>query len=248
MRSAYGAAVTIALAAVFACSALAAQSAPPPTLTGEQLVASFPATAPAVQAQCNPDGSSTLTLTTGGVATGPYPGTWTGTILVLIGPQHGAPSATGFLTGPVVSWQESFRVDSPNGVVTGTKTLSANAGNLGVCREFHGEQPPDSPLFGVNLNGYFYEANAAALSYEATIDPPGKGSYHDEGTATGSLSNSHVTCCPNEAGQDLDVKFSSGSFQEQFQSTLSTTVKSKPGRGCGDKNHAHERRDECKDE
>ena len=245
MRRTYLVAVATAIAAGFSSAALAAEQAPPPTLTGEQLVASFVSVAPAVQAQCNPDGGSSLTLTTGGAAAGPYPGTWTGTIQVLIGPQHGSPSTTGFLTGALVSWHESFRVDSPNGVVTGTKTLSANAGNLGVCREFHGEQPPDSPFFGVNLDGYFYEADAAALTYDTTIQPPGHGSYHDEGTATASLSNSNVTCCPNEAGQDLVVKLSSGSFQEQFQSTLSATVQLKPGRGCGDTNHTHERHDEC---
>lgn len=241
MRRTSSAAIVLAVAAIFVPAALGAPPAAPPTLTGEQLVATIAPTA--VQATCNPAGTSTVTLATGGVALGPYPGTWSGFVTVKIGPQVGAAALAGLLGGPLVEWREGFRIVSATGTVVGTKTLLVDARNIGQCREFTGQNPPE--LFGMNLNGYLYSASAQTLAYRATIAPPRGPAYRDEGLASASLSSSHLTCCPNEAGLDLRTLSDTHAFQEQYQSSLATTQASRPGRGCGDDNHGHERRGEC---
>jgi hypothetical protein len=242
MRRMSSVAVALVVAAIAVPAALGAPpapSAPPPTLTGEQLVATLSPTA--VQATCDPAGTSTLTLSTGGAATGPYPGTWTGVITVRIGPQVGPAALLGLHTGPLAEWREAFRIDSAVGTVTGTKTLLVDPGNVGQCRQFHGDQPPE--LFGVNLNGYVYTATAHALAYQATISVPRGRTFRDAGRASATLSGSHVTCCPNEAGLDLETRSDTHSFAEQFQSTLPATQETrgsrdlrdeKEGRGCRD--------------
>jgi hypothetical protein len=233
MRRTSSAAIVLAVAALVVPAALGAPPAPPPTLSGEQLVATLTPTT--VHARCDPAGGSTLTVATGGVALGPYPGTWSGVITVKIGPQVGAVALVGLLGGTLAEWREDFRVQSAVGTVTGTKTLLADVGNVGQCREFHGEQPPE--LYGVNLNGYLYAASAQALAYRVAIAAPRGRTYRDVGLASARLSSSHVTCCPNQAGVDLETRSDTHSFQEQFQSTLTTTQELKRERGCGDDQH-----------
>jgi len=88
-----------------------AQAALPPSLAGEV----FPngqTVAPATEC---PE-PATLTYTATGTATGPYPGPYT---------------ETGTVTGSddarqVLTWTASFTIDSPQGQVTGEKTLSAS--------------------------------------------------------------------------------------------------------------------------
>jgi hypothetical protein len=243
MKGMYLAAVAIVTAALAAPAALASPPAAAPTLTGEQLTAVFPPSPPSVRATCDPTGTSTLSATLSGVATGPYPGTWTAVVSARIGPQTGAPGPSGFRSGPLLELREVFRIVSPAGTVIGTKTLRPAAANVGVCRQLVNEQPPDTPLPFVNLNGYVYELNAPALAYTAAISM-GRRAYRDEGTSGATLTNSRVTCCPNEAGVDLETRLQSGSFGEQFVSAPQT----RPGDGCGDRNHEHEGRDDCQDQ
>lgn len=250
------------------------------TLTGEQLASFFqPCSAnssgadpscftsphpPLVQATCNPDGSSTLHLATTGYALGPYPGTFSVSITVQLGPQNGAPlpetpigfpafpgiqeGTIGFPSGNLATVSETFHIDSPStgSTVDGFKTLLADPGNVGVCRTFANELPaPANPFFPIPITGYFLIAHMDALAYGATIQTP-TGSYGDEGTARAYVDNTFATCCPNPlTGTDTNVNSSDGLFVQLFTSGLPVALALKPGEGCGDKNHIHVRLNDC---
>lgn len=118
---------------------------------------------------------------------------------------------------PLVSIEATFTIDSPTGQVEGTKSL--RPGSLlafGVCL--------DSPTA-------IRYASAATLDYTATITTA-TGKFRDEGT-------SNIGSVGSISGGELG-------FSEGFLSELLAPILLKPGKGCGDENHAHERRDECK--
>src|SRR5215210_521966 len=91
----------------------------PPTLEGETFTSnqvvvpgghSGGGTIISERSTCDPTGTSTVSFTTDGVAAGPYPGTFTETVTVAIGPQTGPPvsypdlaSSATFATGQVVT-------------------------------------------------------------------------------------------------------------------------------------------------
>lgn len=213
--------ILVVAAAAIAASAAAGQSSPPvppPTLTGEAF-AGFPTI---TSASCNPAGNSTFSYHVANGAFGPYSGTFVETGVVTVGPQAGA-----FPSGdPLVSVTASFTIDSPVGHVEGTKTLVPSPTALGICL--------DTPAGGIRF------ATATGFVYSATITTA-TGVFHDEGTSNlGSVGST--------------VPGSSG-FSEGFISSLLAPILVleppgnsglvKPGRGCGDKNHAHVRRGEC---
>lgn len=105
------------------------------SLTGEMLVqpgAGLPNGVPVSTYDCNPTGTSTVTFTATGVATGPYPGTFTETGTVVFGPQ--APFGT------VTSFEATFTITSVNGTVTGTKTLQPDASTaVAFCNQVGGQ-------------------------------------------------------------------------------------------------------------
>lgn len=119
---------------LFAASASA--QVPPPTLTGEQFIAE-----PEITASCNPDGTSTVTFTASGVATGPYPGTFTEVGTATIGPQTLSPGG-GQSIGTLLTFDAVFTIQSPAGEVTGTKTIAFPVTNpatevaIGQCNSF----------------------------------------------------------------------------------------------------------------
>lgn len=105
------------------------------SLTGETLVQpgpDLPNGVPVSRYDCNPTGTSTVTFTASGIASGPYPGTFTETGTVIFGPQ--APF------GRVTSFQANFTITSVNGTVTGTKTLQTNASTaVAFCNQVGGQ-------------------------------------------------------------------------------------------------------------
>jgi hypothetical protein len=243
MRLTHAVGIAFVLATYVVPTALAGPPSAPATLTGEQLTGTTPQ---ALRASCDITGSSTVAFTVGGVATGPYPGTFSAAVVIRIGPQTGAAAALGLGGGSIASYREDFQIQSPNGTVVGAKTLLADVGNLGQCREFNGEQPADYPIPSVNLNGYLYGA-VAQLSYEAVFQQGRGRPAFDRGTSRATFSASRVTCCPNESGRDLVTLSATGAFVEEFSSGPATEPDTRPGRGCGDDNHRHERREECDD-
>jgi hypothetical protein len=151
----------------------AAQAAVPASLTGETLIQPGPGLPNGVTPttyDCQPAGTSTVSFTASGAATGPYPGTFTETGTVTFGPQP----INGF--GAVTSFTATFSITSALGTVTGTKSLAPTQSTaVGFCNEIGGQVVLDA-------------------SYVATISTPG-GSIIDEGQANGTQFN----ICPNTA-------------------------------------------------
>jgi hypothetical protein len=85
---------------------------------------------------CDPNGVSTVGYAASGVATGPYPGTFTVHGTVTIEPQNLPGPRPGTVAGPLGSLTETFTVDSAAGTVTGTKSLpvgGATDSDQGTC-------------------------------------------------------------------------------------------------------------------
>ncbi len=163
MRKATAALAAFAAALVAATAALGATGTNP-TLAGE----TFAGPGPTITSfNCDLNGTSTFSYTVTGVATGPYPGTFTESVHVKIGPQteptYHVPYP-GLRFGPVMQFDATFTIDSAVGQVTGTKTFLRNAPlNLtgGVCDTEH--VPP--PQNGTSL---FFQADTYT-TYRATI-------------------------------------------------------------------------------
>ncbi|UDY34304.1 hypothetical protein [Dermatobacter hominis] len=125
----------IALGAAFAAIALAAcapDPGPPPTtsLAGENLTSWDMATI--VSGTCNPAGESTFTLEVSGDAAGPYPGTFTETMSVILGPQT-EEFLPGQFRGHVTSFESTATITGANGPVSVASTLDASSFTAGVC-------------------------------------------------------------------------------------------------------------------
>jgi hypothetical protein len=141
-------------------------------LTGESLLASEignPGTS-TVTGTCNPLGTSTFNFTVTGTATGPYPGTFTETGTVTIGPLVNA-----------TSFNSTFTINSPAGNVTGTKDLTGfEATSLGLCGT---AAFPTGGADSLHFEG--------TVSYTATITTP-TGTGTDSGESFVNLQDAQV--------------------------------------------------------
>lgn len=177
--------LALLIAAALTAPTASGDESPPagPTLQGENLVAPF--TGLTVTSNCDEDGNSTVTYNANGVATGPFPGTFTAQGTITIGPQT-IPArpptldSEGTFMGPVLTLNETFTITSAGTTITGTKTRTAPLTELGerergTCQEltFFG---------GVTGTGRIVEVEAAT-TYQATISSP-LGSSTDAGRAT----------------------------------------------------------------
>lgn len=171
-------AVGCAFLAALALSGVATAAPAVPSLEGETLTPIGNAFNRA--ATCDASGVSTIAFHWEGLAFGPYPGTFTEDAVVTIGPQTGFGAGRfGFALGEVTQFDADFRIDSPQGTVTGSKHLIAPVPanpfplvddqqypqNSGLCTTFLG-------LDILGLTGAFGDATdfRATLHYEATID------------------------------------------------------------------------------
>jgi hypothetical protein len=140
------------LSGVIGVSTAAATSYP--TLDGEIMTG-----IPQVTSNCNPFGTSTISYSVSGFATGTYPGTFTETGIATIGAQAIPGQAV-----PITSFSATFVIDSGFFRVTGIKTLSnatVYATNLGACQD--------------SLKSFGAEA-----TYDARVSTP-TGTYADNG-------------------------------------------------------------------
>jgi hypothetical protein len=141
----------------------------PPTLSGEEFVDP----APTITATCNASGTSTISFSSSGLASGPYTGTFTEVGTATIGPQSFDTNGTPL--GSVLTFDAVFTIDSPTGDVIGTKTLGpiTNPGTQfanGQCADSQGGDPVEliSAIIG------------SAVRYEAEISAP-EGEFADRG-------------------------------------------------------------------
>ncbi len=192
-------AVVSAAAAVGAAPALAQTGR---SLAGENMTAiGDPFVGGFQQAQCNPDGTTTLQFNVSGFAIGPYSGTFIESGTVTIGAQTTAGIAPfGFNVGPVLGFQATFRIDAFDGsVVTGTKAFDALLGDLvdnhGTCSDFVGRDIP-FPLPGVlDAFGRYVEFKNFSR-YDATVQDAVAGeTFRERGIAV-SHGERYEACPP----------------------------------------------------
>ncbi len=162
-------------------------------LTGETLLASEtgePGTS-TVTGTCNPLGTSMFTFTVTGTALGPYPGTFTETGTIVLGP-FGVPGNPLAAT----SLEASFTIDSPEGTVEGTKSLEGfEESSLGLCGEAAFEED-DSLRF------------EGTVGYTATITTP-SGTGTDSGTSFVSFGDTQIRDVPGFNGFNFLETFTS---------------------------------------
>lgn len=150
MRASFTYAVVL-LVALVASAPAGAQTEP--TLDGEMLSSDA---APFIEIECDASGTGTATYTMTGVATGPFPGTFTETGTFSVEDEQ------------VTSFDAQFTIVSGTIVIQGTKALSA--GIAGEC-----EEAPEEGVAAV-------ASMTANATYEATIPSP-LGPVSDTGTA-----------------------------------------------------------------
>ena len=204
-----------------------AQNLLPPTLTGENLHAQHGELVGGnigtvtFSAGCGPN--STIDYTITGVATGPYPGPFVESGKIVLGSGIGELGEEPF---PIVELSARFTIESITAVVTGSKTTVPGGAATFVICQFCGLGT--CPAF-INSAGF---ESAAELDYAATIH--GDGTHSDRGTSLMEI-----------------VSFSGGqTFDENFISALAQISPGRspglqPGRGCGDRNHVHDRSVDC---
>ena len=204
-------AMTVAGLALFASAARA--QVPPPTLTGEELTA-----APDVTTNCNPNGTSTVTFTASGAATGPYPGTFTEVGAATIGPQTLSPGG-GQSIGTLLTFDAVFTIHSAAGDVTGTKTLAfpvtdpATQVAIGQCNTFENVELEDV-------------IDRFTVRYEAQISTP-VGDFADRGLIP-LVAVQRIRVLENP------VRITFDSFIEDFASDLAATEPlTSPGQATG---------------
>lgn len=125
-----------------------------PSLTGEFLSSTTAATITSFD--CDNTGG-TLTFSVSGIAAGPYPGTFTETGTVTLGPRDiPIPGAPGQFRAPILHFEAEFTITSALGTVTGTKRMTA---------------PSDANFGGCNASpgGSSAQIIASVLRYEATL-------------------------------------------------------------------------------
>jgi len=221
----FGARAFIAVLFTLASVSSPATAAPPPappTLgagTNFALYETFNGEIEHLDGLCQP-GGTTFEFGASGIATGPYPGTFSETGTVTIGPASG-----GFLTASVVAFESSFRIDatfegSP-AEVTGTKRLAFVG--TGDCTDVVADGASRSDRIAVAL-----------ARYEARIKTT-HGVYFDSGTADVRLFEYYDPAYPSQR---------ESGFSELFISAIGPEA-AKPGKGCGDENLEHIRSSEC---
>lgn len=226
---------TFACAAAAALIGAAALVAPPsqaagpmpPALTGESL---FDGSTPELSnVDCDPTGQ-TIEFDTSGPAGGPYPGTFTEHITVVLGPQDNPPLGTrpGDSTSWVESFEATFTIHSGDTTIHGTKTLIDTGGvhypgsNFGICFSDAAFPSPGNP-------GFLYTrflTFEVGLGYEATIETP-SGTFTDTGRATSQYTD-QVERIDDDLDGDYDRTFSSSGGSELFYLSDGVTANDNP--------------------
>jgi hypothetical protein len=161
----------LVILAVLVVAPTATAATPPPPLAGENLYSNE--TTGGTE-NCNADDTGTFTYHSTGDASGPYPGTYTESGTVTIGP---GPAPNGSLSDPhpVTAFSATFTITSGSTIISGTKTYDP-AGHVvdGAAGRCSADAEP---------NGIFPTSYASFnLKYTARINQEGSPSYLDGGT------------------------------------------------------------------
>lgn len=157
---------------------------------------------------CNPASTSTLVFSASGIAFGPYPGPFTVSGTVTIGPQTFPGPRPGTTAGPVVHFRETFTIDSLLGTVTGVKKLTRpNSSSEATCQQVTDFDA--GPVIGGDgtVVDVFVQPR-----YVAKIREPG-GNFHDRGDAQISFTEVELDGCA------VVCPFRQAAFDQAFMST-----------------------------
>jgi hypothetical protein len=162
-----------------------------------------------VEGTCNPNGNSTITFTASGVATGPYPGTFTANGIATIGPQMVNTAPGGLIAnGTVLLFHEDFTINSPVGQVNGSKDLELSTLDIGDCITVSGSSDPtgignflcgqtQGPALSVTQ-----KTADVAFTYQATIQTT-TGTFSDSGRGGAAVQDTQVLCTGSSAGESV---------------------------------------------
>jgi hypothetical protein len=203
----------ISLLAVAAFTARAEAQVLPPTLSGEFF---SDQDVQMINATCNPSGTSTISYYTSGVATGPYPGTYTESGTATIGPGVGNGFVNGFELGTITTIDAFFTIDSPTGQVTGTKHLSVSGTGQSACYDVQNRPLPGGPLFTGVFRRLCSCGATFLVQYDATIKTP-DGTFGDSGGSDLSLEQFEGTVSSGSIAQTR-------AFNEAFRSEQTEVV------------------------
>jgi hypothetical protein len=131
---------------------------------------------------CNPEGTSSATLSVAGIAGGPHPGPFEATITFRAGP-------FGFEDAPLVELNETFEIASGDTVITGTKQLIPFDPN-DIYYPFDCSVTPSGECEHVTVSA---RAPNEALGYQATIAGP-DGTRLERGFAELSIDTQVLRC------------------------------------------------------
>lgn len=171
---------------------------------------------------CDPGGTSTVSFTASGNATGTYSGPFTASGSYQIGPQvlPGGDSSNELAVGPLLSFDGTFSIDSQSRTVTGTTTLNTDVPadffttggpiNTGACSSFS-----DHTLSSITHATGTLNAAQPYLAYRATITGPG-GSSQVTGDSFVQVIQQHVQ-------DSSEGPFVAGGFFEALYPALTTT-------------------------
>ena len=210
--------LAMALPLVFAGPVFAAAPRP---LDGEQLSYAYdqpfgPDNHITITQTCDPAGISTIAFDGAGVATGPYPGTFTATGTATVGPQTLPVTFAGWRDAQLLTFDEVFHISSPAGDVTGTKTLSVAVAGNGACFDIDESAPTDEPPFYDNF-GYLYDADGT-MAYDVIITS-GTVTAHDSGTNYSNVSTIRRCYIYGDPVIDQGCGFGIGIDEYNFVST-----------------------------
>ncbi len=173
-------------------------------------------------------------------AVGPYPGTFTESGTVTVGPnQITNPVSNGIaVQGVVLDFDAQFTIYSGEAVIRGTKRLLGQSpAQVMTCANFS-EPNPD---VGGTHQAYVRSFRLTDVVYEVTITRPA-GTFQDTGQTVVELDNSQVYSPLPGVFRTFAER-----FREYFVSSEGIVpIASRPGKGCGDKNHIHERMENCR--
>ncbi len=161
---------------------------------------------------CDPSRVSTISCSASGIATGPYPGTFTVQGTVTIAPQTLPGPRPGTVAGPLLSLRETFTIDSPAGTVTGVKRLIRRQPfdqSQGSCQHVTGFEAGNVTGAEGTVVDVFSQPR-----YGAKIREPG-GTFHDRGDALFSFTELDLDgSCPTGL-----CNFRQASFGQFFMSS-----------------------------
>jgi len=178
---------------------------------------------------CDLNGTSTFDFTTHGFATGGYPGTYTESGSLAVGPQDqvGEPLGIrrGFSAGTVLAFDASFTIDSPLAQVTGHKSIvTVVPENVAACAIV--DTHDFGLLYGICTNVDYQDTFLPLIHYDATIITP-TATYSDSGQAVARFEQFTAFCPALGEGGFIGP---GGVFQEAF---FASGPADTPGRATG---------------